>query len=56
MELNLSGKKPPKCANCGKDKGHHKSQTFECPHGPKTRVGYLSYGPATYTPKKKKGG
>ena len=40
--------KPEVCAHCGKLRGHHKAKTFLCPRGPKTRAGYLDFGPDTF--------
>lgn len=45
MELNFSKKKLPKCLYCKKEKGLHQANTFNCPMGSKTRIGYISYHP-----------
>lgn len=32
-----------KCINCKKEKGLHKSNTYNCPIGLKTRIGYIHF-------------
>jgi hypothetical protein len=34
-----------KCKVCGRCKGYHKSGTFNCPIGMRSRVGYLNFHP-----------
>lgn len=42
-----------KCKHCRKWKGEHRANTFECPVGSKTRIGYTQYGPDVYSPNPK---
>lgn len=42
-----------KCKHCRKWKGEHRAQTFECPVGSRTRIGYTHYGPNVYSPNPK---
>jgi hypothetical protein len=35
--------KEPTCSLCGKKKGYHKANTFACPMGTKTVIGYTWY-------------
>lgn len=52
-DLNFNAKPAPRCKNCGKDKGNHKSITMHCPVGLKGRVGYCQFSATqTYDPKK----
>lgn len=52
--FDFSIKKPEKCKNCKKLKGHHKYKTMECPKGMKTRIGYTQYGPEKFELKEDK--
>ena len=46
MELGLINRdQPKKCLHCQKVKGQHKANTFHCPAGARTRVGYTRYDP-----------
>lgn len=52
LTFNFNPGPPQKCKHCNKVRGLHKANTFECPAGMKTRVGYTQYGPTVWTPKK----
>jgi hypothetical protein len=50
-DLNFDGTPPPKCALCGKEAGHHRHGTMECPRGKRSRtLGYIDFGPGIFTP------
>lgn len=39
-----------KCKRCNKWQSDHKAQTFNCPTGTKTRIGYTQYTQSTFEP------
>lgn len=50
VELNFEGAAPPKCKQCGREKGSHKAKTLSCPIG---RGSFPSFSTATvYKPRK----
>ncbi len=47
--------KQDKCVHCKKAKGQHHAQSFACPVGSKTRIGYIHYSKKTrWEPKERK--
>lgn len=48
IDLDFSRSPKPKCKHCKKQKGDHRAQTFECPRGTRTGIGYTTYGPTTF--------
>lgn len=50
VELDFAGSAPPKCKNCGHDKGSHKAKSLNCPIG---RGSFPSFSADTvYEPRK----
>ena len=39
-----------KCMHCGKAKNMHRAFSLDCPTGKRTRIGYTTFGPGTFTP------
>jgi len=42
-----------RCKHCKKLRGDHRAGSFQCPIGPKSRIGYLSYGSSVFEPMQK---